>query len=787
MDDPTKKEARPSDMVGTTALDRLLRAGNSFSGGEQNCVHLNDKTGNFVNISAISGLDFPDDARGLATIDWDFDGDLDLWFSNRTAPRVRLMRNELNRGQDHHFVALKLVGTRSNRDAVGARVSVFVEGRDKPFLASRVSADAFLSQPSAWVHVGLGTASQVHRLEIRWPNGETQSFDKLDADRFYKITEGDDKVTVWTPPEATPLTPEPQEELPVESKARIFLFQPFPTPILQIADGASGKRRIDAVSRPTLLLFWASWCAPCIEEMKALVAEKSRIESAGLDILALSVDGVGEDAQTGPKEAEEALKTLGWPYQNGFANVTVLDKLELVQDIIFELRQPSGVPFSVLLNAKGEIAAIYRGKSQVDQLVSDVAALGLQGSARKRHGAPFSGRWIGEPQRWSYKTLADEFEYRSPEDDARYLGLAIEQMEAEIAGSVNSQEIEQKREEIAVLQSTRAKVLLELGNQSEAQELLNKSESLGGDSYDKLMAEGDRYLDDDDPVRALQSYDAASRIKPELAAPKLRMVQTLVAQDRLTEAVAMATAALTLNPVNGDADAILADVLTESGEFDQAIAVAQKALQKHNQHGGLYGALGKALGGKGDLGSATKALTEAVRYNPKDGELHRALGVAYAQQNRFDLAVEAFRASVIADPDNHVAWSDLAMTYSAMGRDKEMVATIEDLHKRVPDDLETMTRLAWIRATHPDPALRNPEQALKLAEKAVALTGSQNPYALDSLAVALARSGRYAEAQARALRAIELATQAGGTKLAQSIEGRLALFKAEQPYTDQKK
>lgn len=786
MDDPTKKEARPSDMVGTTALDRLLRAGNSFSGGEQNCVHINDRSGQFVNVSAISGLDFPDDGRGLTTIDWDFDGDLDLLFSNRTAPRIRLMRNELVRGPDHHFVAVKLTGTTSNRDAIGARVSVFVEGKDKPFVATRVASDAFLSQPSAWIHVGLGTASQIQRLEIRWPSGETQQFGALESDRFYKITESDNKVTTWTQPEVLPLLPEPQEDLPVESKARIFLFRPFPTPILEIDDVASGKRRIDTVSRPTLLLFWASWCAPCLDEMKTLVAEKSRVDQAGFDILALSVDGIGDGAPTGPKEANETIQALNWPYQSGFANAIILDKLELVQDIIFELRQPSGVPFSMLLNSKGEISAIYRGKTQVDQLIADVGALPLEGSARKRHGAPFSGRWVGEAQNWSYKTLADEFEYRSAEDDARYLGMAIQQMEAEVAAAKNSSDAERIRQEIATMQATRAKVLLELGKQAEAQELLNQSEKLGGDSYETLMAEGDRYLDDDDSVRALQSYDAAARIKPELAAPKLRIVKALVAQDRLQEAVTIASGAVSLMPQNGDAEAVLADVLTESEEFDKAIMIAQTAIQKYNKHAALYGALGKALGGKGDLEGATKALQEAVRHNPKDGELHRTLGVAYAQQNRFELALESFRAAIIADPDNYSAWNDLAMTYSVTRRDKEMVTTIEDLHKRLPDDIETMNRLAWIRATHADPSLRNPEQALKLAEKAVALTGSQNPFTLETLAVALARSGRYAEAQARALRAIEIAKQGGNSKLAQAIETRLELFKAEQPYTETK-
>ena len=75
-------------------LYRMLAEGRSFSGYERNCVFLNTGGRKFANISATSGLDFIDDGRGVATVDWDGDGDLDLWISNRTAPQVRFARNE---------------------------------------------------------------------------------------------------------------------------------------------------------------------------------------------------------------------------------------------------------------------------------------------------------------------------------------------------------------------------------------------------------------------------------------------------------------------------------------------------------------------------------------------------------------------------------------------------------------------------------------------------------------------------------------------------------------------
>ena len=103
-------------------LDRLIQSGKSFSGRERNCCFLNIGSRRFANISALSGLDFIDDARAAATVDWDHDGDLDLWIANRTGPQLRFLRNDIETG--HHYVSLRLEGRSANRDGIGARVEV---------------------------------------------------------------------------------------------------------------------------------------------------------------------------------------------------------------------------------------------------------------------------------------------------------------------------------------------------------------------------------------------------------------------------------------------------------------------------------------------------------------------------------------------------------------------------------------------------------------------------------------------------------------------------------------
>ena len=112
---------------GYDRLVRMLSEGRSWSGKERHCAFLNTGSttaanGRFASIASVSGIDFPDDGRGLAVVDWDHDGDLDLWLSNRSAPRIRFLRNKSTGANQSLMLHLVGNGTTTNRDAIGARV-----------------------------------------------------------------------------------------------------------------------------------------------------------------------------------------------------------------------------------------------------------------------------------------------------------------------------------------------------------------------------------------------------------------------------------------------------------------------------------------------------------------------------------------------------------------------------------------------------------------------------------------------------------------------------------------
>ena len=111
-------------------LAQRIRSGNSFSGNERNCAFINSGDGKFADVSYSLGLDLIDDSRGLAVTDLDGDGDPDYFLTNRTAPRFRVLRNDLK--NENRWLVLKLIGDpnkKCSRDAIGARVEVRLNDR----------------------------------------------------------------------------------------------------------------------------------------------------------------------------------------------------------------------------------------------------------------------------------------------------------------------------------------------------------------------------------------------------------------------------------------------------------------------------------------------------------------------------------------------------------------------------------------------------------------------------------------------------------------------------------
>ena len=160
----------------------------------------NLRDGTFLDISAASGLTQIPLAcrRGAAFGDINNDGSMDIAISNVGEPPTLLINRSTNA---NHRVLFKLIGTKSNRAAIGARVTI-VAGGVRQFSEVRAGG-SYLSQNDLRQHFGLGAATKIDSVEVRWPSGKVETLENLAADAIYTIVEGSGiRSTTPLPPPA---------------------------------------------------------------------------------------------------------------------------------------------------------------------------------------------------------------------------------------------------------------------------------------------------------------------------------------------------------------------------------------------------------------------------------------------------------------------------------------------------------------------------------------------------------------------------------------------------------
>lgn len=245
--------------------------------------------------------------------------------------------------------------------------------------------------------------------------------------------------------------------------------------------------------------------------------------------------------------------------------------------------------------------------------------------------------------------------------------------------------------------------------------------------------------------------------------------------------------------------------------FERAVAVTRDNAVAHSNLGVAYEQAGRKT-------EATREYREALRVNPGMGQAHNNLAALLEGLGQYEEALVHYREALRLKPGAWQAHANLAACLARLGRLEEAAAPYESALRLAPGDprppyamakallianrpaeaaqrfrealrfnpnhLQTLVYLARLRASAPEPELRNGPEAIELAERAKAIAGEADPFLLDTLAMANAEAGRYREAIDCLKQAIEQSRASGDPERMRELETRLRIYEAGQPFRE---
>ncbi|MEO2048690.1 MAG: tetratricopeptide repeat protein [Pirellulales bacterium] len=617
---PNNEKAAPTRQwwQARNELAQMMKRGRSFSGHERHCCFMNTGGKRFATVSATSGLDFPDDGRALAITDWDQDGDLDLWVSNRNAPRLRFMRNNLQ--SENQFIALRLIGngTTTNRDAVGARVEIFFNqaGTDQHVKTLR-AGEGFLSQSSKWLHFGVVDGATIDKIAVHWPGGDLEEYTQFEVDHRYILQQGTSRhLLVKSHHEQLVVAPSTVPPYNPSRMARIPLVVSLPMPSLSYTDFHGNHQTMTFDSgKPILLNLWASWCQPCVAELKELTAREAELQEAGIVTVALAVDGVdGKDFEAASRMAER----MNFPFLTGRANSDLLDVLQRLNNNLLVSWRPLPIPTSFLIDREGRLTVIYKGQVSVDQLLRDIRPTPDQYVERWKWAACLPGQALGQDQ---VVQTALEAEIRT-----RHRVASAQQSSGRLADAIRGFEALLQRD------SERPEALAHLGSIYVRQNKLD---------------------------RAIEYCQRALRMNPDHVQAHNTLGLAFVAKQRLADAKHHYLQAISIQPDFAFAHNNLGSLLASQGDFKQAQQHFSHAIASEPDFAEAHTNLGSIYAIQKNLKMAAKHYQEAIRLDPNYAEAYNNLGSIFARNGNLQQALQYYQRALQINPDYREAQRNL--------------------------------------------------------------------------------------------------------------------------------
>jgi len=622
-----------------TAINELIRCDRSWSGYERNVLYANNGDGTFSDVSGALGMDFVEDGRAFALSDFDHDGRLEIFLKNRNGPQLRVLKNVIK--ELGPSIIFHLRGTKSNRDAIGAVVTVETGTRRQT--RSLQAGSGFLSQHSKELLFGLGEASGPLRASIRWPSGLLQQLNRLPINHRIWVEEGSEPSRV-EPFQAAPIRDAaelaPREQFP--ESVETWLLAPIPAPDFLLPDLKGEGRTVSHLrGKPALLYFWSMHTPTWDADLQAL--DQLAYPWSADRVIAINVDDAAD---------WEKFRAYGrqptWRFAKVHGSADVVAIYNILYRQLFDRHRDLELPIAFLIDANGELVKLYQGAINHDHVEHDFARIPTTGQERATRGLPFPG-------------IGDTGNFRR-----NYLSY----------GSLYYQR----------------------GYYDQAEDFFQRALRQDPASAEALYGLGSVYLERQDNTAAGQTFERVLQLEPSYpdTLPNTWNNLGLLAarQGRMSEAVECFQKGLQLSPDHPIALLNLGNAYRQMKQWSNAQNVLEAAVGARPDDPEANYSLGMVFAQLNDSGRAYEYLETALKFRPDYPEALNNLGILYLRTRRREKAVASFERSIRVAPGFDQAYLNLARVYALEGNREKARSVLQQLLIQHPDHEQAQKALA---------------------------------------------------------------------------------------------
>jgi Tfp pilus assembly protein PilF/peroxiredoxin len=614
---------------GWSAINELIRSDATWNGRERNVFLANNRDGTFSDVSGVVGLDFRDDSRAFALSDFDGDGRLEIVLKNRNAPQIRVLRLAMD--GIGNSIAFRLRGSKSNRDAIGAAVTVEMGTlRQTKYVQA---GSGFLSQHTKELFFGLGENEGAIQASVRWPNGLNQTLDGLPVNHRIEIEEGahDFRAKPFATSPHSWMQPAdvPSGEV-IPASVGTWLIEPVKALDFSLPDLAGNLRDLQSFQSPLVLLnFWTTASPACRDQLLSLHKSQAALNTRHLGILAINVDDPSD-----PRAVKLFATQAGLWFPILLGTQDVAGIYDIVYRYLFDRHRDLSLPTSFLIDEVRNIIKVYQGTLTSELLLQDVASIPNSSTARLLKALPFPGTLHQGPFQRNAFTYGVAFFQHG------FLDQAEQSFKQVIAATPDDP-----------------------------------------DAYYNL---GTLYLRRNSPREAREYLERTVKLRPNYPEAWNNLGMIAAQEGNNDEAIRDFQQSLELRPSYATALLNLGNVYRRQGNLDQAEALLKRAIASEPNNPEVNYSLGMLHARRNQAGPAVEYLKNAIKLRPAYSDALNNLGVLLVQQQRYPEAEEQFQACIQQAPDFDQAYLNLARLYLVLNEKEKARTVLQSLLQQQP-------------------------------------------------------------------------------------------------------